>query len=61
MEKRCESVAGCGYAVNGERYSTSLRSMRQAMTSDWVTSMPLMPAKMLMEFGQNIAKAAMYA
>lgn len=33
-EKRCESVAGCGYGVNGERYRVSFRTISTAMTRD---------------------------
>lgn len=56
-ENRCESVAGCGYFV--KRYSESLRTSRNAMTRHCDTSMPFIPANMLMLFGQNIAMLAM--
>jgi len=59
-ENRCESVAGCGYAVNGDRYKTSLITIRTAMTSDWATSMPLMPASMLMLLDEKMESKAMY-
>jgi hypothetical protein len=37
----------------------SFRRISVAMTRDWLTSMPFMPARMLIEFGQKMAKAAM--
>lgn len=39
----------------------SFARRRRAMTRDWETSMPLMPARMLMLLGQKMAMAAMYA
>jgi hypothetical protein len=57
-EKRCESVAGCGYGVNGERYSTSFTTISSAMTIDWATSMPLMPARILILFEEKMDMSA---
>ena len=37
----------------------SLRMIRTAMMIDWPTSIPLMPATMLIELGQKMAMAAM--
>ena len=40
------------------RYSEELRIRRKDMTMDWPTSIPLMPATMLILFGAKIDRAA---
>ena len=65
--KRCESVAGwgkvtedvmTGFPGNGIRYSEEFRMRSRAMTIDWPTSMPLIPAMMLMLLGAKMESAA---
>lgn len=60
----CDGSSVCGvdriFVWNGRvrnegyMYRRSLRSISRAISIDWETSMPLMPARMLMLFGQKI-------
>lgn len=48
-----------GLPGKGIRYRAELSMSRRAMTIDWPTSIPLMPARMLMLLGAKMERAAM--
>lgn len=56
----CQSSAPLGRTMRGSgMYSRSLSATDRAMMSDWPTSMPLTPARMLMPLVEKVDRSDM--